>query len=191
MSCHEAMEQDRSDKAPVWAEAAVQAAGAAARVPVARGADACGVRWPPDRLARASAPSAEPPCRTRAACRAPACGARSAAPPWRARRKENRGITYGTLFPSRMIAEARVRRTGHETRNGSGTAVAYGEPAAVRGRMCDFPTEADGRTVGDQGAAVASCLGNRRAMGSALGEERTVSPVAPVVNAGTRMTRGA
>jgi hypothetical protein len=186
MSCHEAMEQDRSDKAPVWAEAAAQAAEAAAWVPAARGADACGVLWPPDRLARASAPSAEPPCRTRAACRAPACGARSAAPPWRARREENRGITHGTLFLRRMIAKARVRRTRHETHNGSSTAVAYGEPAAVQCRMCDSPTEADRRAAADQGAAVASCLGNRRAMGSALGEERTVSPVAPVVNAGTR-----
>jgi hypothetical protein len=182
MSCHEAMEQDRSDKAPVWAEAAGEAAGA----PAARGADACGVLWPPDRLARASAPSAEPLCRTRAACRAPACGAHSAAPSWRARRKENRGITHGTLFPSRISAKTKVRGTRHETHNGSDTAVAYGEPAAVQCRMCDSPTEADRRTVGGQGAAVASCLGNRRAMGSALGYERTVSPVAPLVNAGTR-----
>jgi hypothetical protein len=81
MSCHEAMEQDRSDKAPVWAEAAAQVAGAAAWAPAAGVADACGVLWPPDRVARASAPGAEPPCRTRAACPALACGARSAAPP--------------------------------------------------------------------------------------------------------------
>jgi hypothetical protein len=81
MSCHEAMEQDRSDKAPVWAEAAAQAAGVAARVPAARDADAWGVRWPPDRVARASAPSAERPLRTRAACHVPKPCAPSAAPP--------------------------------------------------------------------------------------------------------------
>lgn len=81
MLCHEAMEQDRSDKAPVWAEAAAQAAEAAAWAPAARDADAWGVRWPPDRVARASAPSAERRFPTRAACHVPKPCAPSAAPP--------------------------------------------------------------------------------------------------------------
>ncbi len=71
MSCHEAMEQDRSDKAPVWAEAAAQAAEAAAWAPAGRGADAYGVLWPPGRAARACALSAARRFATSGACRVP------------------------------------------------------------------------------------------------------------------------